>query len=521
MVVPTNKKDARTDRNDRIYRTEKAKQKAIVEKIKEARATQQPILVGTISVEKNEELSRYLTEAGIDHEVLNAKNPEREGEIIAQAGRPGSVTLATNMAGRGVDIKLGGVPAEPGAGEAVVAAGGLFVLGTERHESRRIDNQLRGRAARQGDPGGTQFFVSTEDYLMRIFAGERLKSVMTRLNVPEDMPIEQGMITKMLEAAQKKVESHHFDIRKHLLEYDDVLNKHRQVIYERRKNILRLAEEAEETVAESKDEPAAGTLTDPLPQVEIDEETSPAVKEYRSYREMILDMIEAEVEIIVAAHATTEMHTDWNADEIATTVQALFSVTSAEKEEIIARTKRGQTKGDDVAAREELVQYIMELARHSYETVETQVAAAAPTPDEGKKAMQAIEKSVLLRAIDTLWVDHLVAIDHLRTGIGLRGYGQRDPLVEYKRETFHLFNQLQADIQKDVVHSFFKIHLGLQLAPSIMATDRLTLQGAKTGESPNAGGASAKAKADDGSKIGRNDPCYCGSGKKWKKCHGA
>src|SRR3989339_1708481 len=242
LVVPTNKPDARTDFPDRIYRTENGKNKAIVEKVKECQGKGQPVLIGTISVEKNEVLSQYLTINGISHEILNAKNHEREGEIIAQAGRPGAVTLATNMAGRGVDIKLGGVPAIPEDIEKVKQAGGLFVLGTERHEARRIDNQLRGRAARQGDPGETQFFVSTEDDLMRIFAGDRLKNVMTRFNVPEDMPIEQKFITKMLEGAQKKVESHHFDTRKHLLEYDDVLNKQRSVIYKKRRHVLNLSE---------------------------------------------------------------------------------------------------------------------------------------------------------------------------------------------------------------------------------------------------------------------------------------
>src|SRR3989338_8544756 len=248
ITIPTNKQDQRFDHSDRIYKTEEGKYKAIVEKVKECQTKQQPILIGTISVQKNEGLSLYLTEHGITHEVLNAKNHEREGEIIAQAGRPGAVTLATNMAGRGVDIKLGGVPATAEDRDTVIKAGGLFVLGTERHESRRIDNQLRGRSARQGDPGETQFFVSTEDDLMRIFAGDRLKSVMSRLNVPDDMPIEQKMITKLLESAQRKVEGHNFDIRKHLLEYDDVLNKHRQIIYNRRREIL-AATESKETGA--------------------------------------------------------------------------------------------------------------------------------------------------------------------------------------------------------------------------------------------------------------------------------
>lgn len=508
VVIPTNKSDKRHDHPDRIYKTEEGKFAAVAERIQECREKQQPILVGTISVEKNEQLSAYLVAQGIQHEILNAKNHEREGEIIAQAGRPGAVTLATNMAGRGVDIKLGGVPVEPSAAEKVVQTGGLFVLGTERHESRRIDNQLRGRAARQGDPGETQFFVSTDDDLMRIFAGDRLKSVMTRLKVPDNMPIEQNMITKMLENAQKKVESHYFDTRKHLLEYDDVLNRHRSVIYTKRRQILELANQAT-TPEMKKDE-------------ENTEEGQVAEKTYASFREMILDMIEGEIELLVSVHTNGEGSGDWNTQEIWESVRTMFPITEAEKEELFRLGKRGDGKLEDVEARDALVKFLYGLAEKQYDALHEHVYAAAPNKDDGEKMMRTLEKGVLLRAIDTLWVEHLVNIDHLRTGIGLRGYGQRDPLIEYKKEAFGLFNELQINIQKEVVYSFFKLHIGVQLAPSIMATDKMTLQGATKELSEQGEKIEKKPRNEEtGAKIGRNDQCPCGSGKKFKKCHGA
>jgi len=501
VIIPTNKVDRRVDRPDRIYRNEKGKNKAIIEKIKECQTKKQPMLIGTISVEKNEELSAYLEINGIKHEVLNAKNHEREAEIIAQAGRPGAITLATNMAGRGVDIKLGGVPANSDGINTVVEAGGLFVLGTERHESRRIDNQLRGRSARQGDPGETQFFVSTDDDLMRIFAGDRLKSVMTRLNVPEDMPIEQGMITKMLETAQKKVEGHNFDIRKHLLEYDDVLNKHREVIYRKRRQILELAT----GVKLVKDEEL--------------ENTNDLNRKYASLKEMILDLIEQEIEFVVSFHTNTDDKSVWNTNEVYETMKTVFPISEEEKNEILHFAKNGQTKLDDVEVRDELVKFLLAKAGREYENIEKKILESQANPDDGKKLMQEVEKNILLRSIDTLWVDHLVAVDYLRTGIGLQGYGQRDPLVEYKKETYRMFNELLSGIQKEVVYSFFKVGLGLQLAPSVMANDKLVLQGAQKA-AVEAGVVSHKPHDAEGNKIGRNDPCYCGSGLKFKKCHG-
>ncbi len=480
LTIPTNKKDGRIDHPDRIYRTENGKFKAVVEKIKECQDKNQPMLIGTISVEKNEELSEYLNRNGIKHEVLNAKNHEREAEIIAQAGRPGVITLATNMAGRGVDIKLGGNPVNLEEAEIVKKAGGLFVLGTERHESRRIDNQLRGRSARQGDPGQTQFFVSTEDDLMRIFAGERMKAVMTTLKVPEDMPIEQRMITKMLESAQKKVEGFHFDTRKHLLEYDDVLNKHRDVIYKKRREVL----------------------------------------ESENLKKIILDLVEQEIELVVSFHTNFEDKREWNIQEIFETMQTIFPFSPEEREKLLHFNKNGNSKLDDVLVKEEMIKFLMEKAGLEYEKLSGQILAMSGNQEEGQKMMRSVEKSILLRAIDTLWVEHLVAIDYLRTGIGLRGYGQRDPLVEYKKETYRMFNELIAGIQKEVVYSFYKVGVGLQLAPSIMANDKLVMKGAQK-SAEDAGVVAHKPRNEEGDKVGRNDPCPCGSGKKYKKCCGA
>ncbi len=474
LVIPTNKSIQRIDKPDRIYKTEIGKIKAIGDRIEECRAKGQPILIGTISVEKNEALSSYLLSRGIKHEILNAKNHEREGEIIANAGRSGAVTLATNMAGRGVDIKLGGAMATPEEYKQVVSAGGLFVLGTERHESRRIDNQLRGRSGRQGDPGETQFFVSTEDDLMRIFAGDRMKAMMNTLKLPDDMPIEQNMVSRMLENAQKKVEAHHFDIRKHLLSYDDILNKQRQVIYKKRRAIL---------------EVHAG-------RVHASEEE---VESAKTLRQMIEGMIESEIELVVSYHTNPPEHIDesnqeqnkpvsgWDTNAIFDAVHAMFALAESDKQ-TLNQFQPAESKLDDVTAKENMVKFLLEKSKAEYEKLEAQVLSMpAPEGQDPKKLLQEIEKSVLLRAMDMLWVDHLVEMDYLRTGIGLRGYGQRDPLIEYKKESFALFNALQSNIQKEVVMAFFKVGFGLQLAPSIMNENELVLQGADTGESKPSG----------------------------------
>ncbi len=496
IVLPTNKPDVRKDLPDRIYKNNSGKYKAIAVKIHECREKGQPVLIGTASVDKNEELSLYLSSNGIEHEALNAKNHEREGEIVAQAGRPGSVTLATNMAGRGVDIKLGGNPVDKDEEKTVLDAGGLFVLGTERHESRRIDNQLRGRAARQGDPGETQFFVSTEDDLMRIFAGERMKNVMERLKVPEDMPIEQKMITKMLEGAQKKVEGHHFDTRKHVLQYDDVLNRHRDVIYTKRRRVLELSED---NVYSNKQISIDGEVESG----QKTEDASSEEKQFESLKAMIMDLIESEIEHVVSYHTNLEQdESQWNLDEIYETMKTIFPFSDQEKENMFNLGKgNGGGKLEDVELRGAIVEFLLEKARVTYTQLEKTVSdTSGGTEEDGIKVMQSMEKALLLRASDMLWVEHLESVKHLRQGIGLQGYGQRDPLVEYKKETFFLFNNLLANIQKEIVYSFFKVNIGLQLA-----------QGAHI---------EGKVRDDSGKKVGRNDLCPCGSGKKYKKCHG-
>jgi preprotein translocase subunit SecA len=498
-AIPTNRPNARIDHPDRIYRTELAKFKAIEKQILECRAKGQPILVGTISVEKNEQLSAYLSATGIEHEILNAKNHEREGEIIAQAGRLGAVTLATNMAGRGVDIKLGGTPVDRDEEAKVLSAGGLFVLGTERHESRRIDNQLRGRSARQGDAGETQFYVSTDDDLMRIFAGDRLKSVMTRLNVPDDMPIEQSMITKMLENAQKKVESHHFDSRKHLLQYDDVLNRQRNLIYGKRREVLDVAYQEERRIEQE----VTGV--------------GEVVSSTRSMRDIIVEMVNSELDVVVSFHTNSDDRSGWNIREIYETARTIFPLSKTDEETLREFAGMEDSKLGDATARDNIIKFLEKKAEDEMRLIEEKVI----TTNEGDRGrmLHYIEKGLVLRAMDTLWVEHLISVDYLRTGIGLRGYGQRDPLVEYKKETFRLFKNLESDIQKEIVYSFFKVGAGLQIAPTIMAGDKLTLKGAHKSED-NGVTIDKKTRDASGKKIGRNDPCTCGSGKKYKKCHG-
>jgi preprotein translocase subunit SecA len=502
LVIPTNVPIARVDHADRIYRSEQGKFAAVAEKILECRAKGQPILIGTISVEKNEQLSAYLTKRGIAHEALNAKNHEREGEIVAQAGRPGAVTLATNMAGRGVDIKLGGSPHNAVLEAEVIAAGGLFVLGTERHESRRIDNQLRGRSGRQGDPGETQFFVCADDDLMRIFGGDRLKNLMTTLKVPDDMPIEMKMVSRSLEKAQERVEGHHFDSRKHVLQYDDVLNRHRAVIYGRRRAVLQLYHDL---------------LKGNTPEVTVGDTT------YTSMKQMIVEMMLAEIEFVVSFHTNPDKQiesdsADWNVQEIIETMQTILPLTEDDIRKVRELADRSEsTKLDDVEARDAIITYLVQKVTDGYASLEEGIRAQAPEGVLPANMMPEIEKSLLIRAMDTLWVEHLVAIDYLRHSIGLRGYAQRDPLIEYKRETYHMFNELLANIQKEVVYTFFKVHIGVQMAPSIMATDKATLVGAKKSNEV----VDKKVVSTDGQKVGRNDACPCGSKKKYKKCHGS
>ena len=497
VVVPPNKISRRQDSPDRIYRTEEAKYKAIAQACRELQTKGQPVLIGTISVNKNEELSQFLEREGVKHEILNAKNHEREGEIIAQAGRAGAVTLATNMAGRGVDIILGGNPPDSASGDKVRANGGLFVIGTERHESRRIDNQLRGRAGRQGDPGASQFYLSTDDDLMRIFAGDRIKSVMKTLRVPDEMPIENKSISRIIESAQRKVEGFHFDTRKHLLEYDDVLNRHREVIYGKRNKILDQYELEKKKIVDNE-------------KIEYTEDT---------LRGQVLKYVEDEIEQIVSFHTNAENSGDWNMQEIAENMATIFPISEEIKKHLLQFGAHSGGKLGDVETRTKIIEYLTGLAKEKYQTLLTD---KVPQPE----LMVEIEKQVLLRSIDNLWVDHLVAVDYLRTGIGLRGYGQRDPLVEYKKETFRMFNELLNLIQKEVVYTIYKVSLGIEFAPSVMQNNRINYSGAVKTSDGEAVAPSNKVKDADGHKVGRNDPCPCGATKldgtpmKYKNCHG-
>ncbi len=358
VVIPSNKAKVRIDHPDRLYRTEDAKFRAIAKRVKELQDQGQPVLIGTISVAKNEMLSVYLEQEGVEYQVLNAKNHEREGEIIAQAGRSKAVTLATNMAGRGVDIILGGNPPDPEQSTQARQNGGLFVIGTERHESRRIDNQLRGRAARQGDPGQSQFFLSTEDDLMRIFAGERLKRAMVALKVPDDMPIEQRAITRLIESAQRKVEGFHFDTRKHLLEYDDVLNRHREVIYGLRRKILQ-SYQAEKTASGGADAAAVDTM--------VASGSDTVVEKEPSLRERIFAMIEIEIEQLVSLHTNTEDEKEWNLSEIQQTAATIFPFSEEEKAKLLAFGNRGAAKIEAITERTHIIEYLMELAKQKYD----------------------------------------------------------------------------------------------------------------------------------------------------------
>lgn len=403
VAIPTNRPAIRKDHNDLIFQTEAGKFKAIARHIKEVSAKGQPALIGTVSIEKNELLSAYLRQEGVPHTVLNAKNHEKEGEIVAQAGRKGAVTIATNMAGRGVDIKLGGNPATAEEYEEVKALGGLFVLGTERHEARRIDNQLRGRSGRQGDPGETQFFVSLEDDLMRVFASDTIKRMMGRFGIPEDEPIENGLITRSLESAQTKIEGFHFDSRKHVLEFDDVLNHQRSAIYERRHRLL------------------TGSVE------EIAEEVT------------------------------------------------MLSAGDAEFEAAIEKRKE----------------------------------------EVGADAFYEGARRLLLQTIDMFWVDHLEQMEYLRDSVNLRAYGQRDPLVEYKKEGLRLFKALEASIDDEARKLLVHVTSGAFREAENTRLREVHEQARLIGE----GDGSAKiSHAPSGEKVGRNDLCPCGSGKKWKKC---
>ena len=465
VVIPTNKPIARQDNDDQIYKNEAGKLQAIVRDVKARQEKGQPVLIGTISIEKNEEVSKALTKAGIQHEALNAKNHEREGMIVADAGRKGAVTVATNMAGRGVDIKLGGATASDAEYHEILKLGGLYVIGTERHESRRIDNQLRGRSGRQGDVGETQFYVSTEDDLMRVFGSDRMKNMMERLGVPDDMPIENKIITRSLESAQKKVEGHNFDIRKRLLDYDNILNKQREAVYDMRREV-------------------------------VDMDLSENVE---AVKPLMLERVTQEIEHVIAFH--TVDGTDWNVKEVFETMKTLVDVPDELKERFMVYNGVGAPKASGAATvRTEMIEALEAQAEKAYEELEGLFA------DRGQLAL--IEKQMLLRSTDMLWVEHLTAMRKLRSSVGLSGYAQRDPLVEYKRESFSMFQNMMAEVQKQVVYSIFKVKDAMRLAKGPSLAERAKI-------------ADVTAKPAGENKIGRNDPCHCGSGKKFKKCHGA
>lgn len=503
IIVPTNKPAIRKDLVDQIYKTEAGKYRAIAKEIKARNKNGQPVLVGTVSIEKNEKLGNLLEREGVKHEILNAKNHAREAEIIAQAGKAGSVTIATNMAGRGVDIVLGGNPSDNVKANKIKEAGGLHVIGTERHESRRIDNQLRGRTGRQGDDGSTQFYLSLEDDLMRVFGSDRLKSVMNTLGLDDDQAIENKIVSKSIESAQRKVEGHNFDIRKHLVEYDDVLNKQRETIYGKRRKILQ---------------------HDPAVQA--------AQKSTIVLKEIILEMVENEIRSIVKFHTSHDENPDkWNLDEIYEVTDTIFPVS------IQVRIKLEDIKDKivdkdmpDKTARDWLTQYLIKLSKKAYQDLEEKV--------NDKSLMFRIEKEILLRSIDTLWMEHLTELDYSRRGIGLRGYGQKDPLVEYKKEGFLMFQRLQENIRKQVVYSIYKVGLAKDMASR--QNPDMIMSGPDKNASPsfanvNSTGSPIAREANfsralkqvnekirdaQGKKIGRNDNCPCGSGKKYKKCCG-
>lgn len=472
IIIPTNKKTIRVDLEDQVYKTADGKYRAVVKEIKNRHEKGQPVLVGTIAIEKSEVLSAMLKREGMPHEVLNAKNHEREALIITNAGQKGAITIATNMAGRGTDIKLG-----PGVAEL----GGLHIIGTERHEARRIDDQLRGRAGRQGDPGSSQFFVSLEDELMRILGSERIKSLMTTLGVEEDTPIENPIISRSIGMAQEKIEGHNFDLRKHILDYDDVMNKHREIIYNMRRKFL-------------------------------NDEDKNLIKEE------ILKILDSEIEKIIAFHANGSPSA-WNIEEIFEAINMIFPLGNEVKEKIGEITK---SYSDDEKMRKEIIDYFRDLARKYYGNREREA---------GPDIMRQIERMVSLRTIDIIWVDHLVLMEHLRDSVGLRGYGQKDPLVEYKKEGHLMFRKLLAAINSEIANTIFKVSIAPQ-APAPMPII-LGPQSSQPGPfvSPPSGIGKAAAKPIPKkviapANIGRNDACPCGATKpdgkpvKYKHCHG-
>lgn len=470
IVIPTHKPMIRIDYPDVVYRTEKAKYDAVVKEIEELYRVGRPVLVGTTSIEKSEMLSKMLKKKGIPHNVLNAKYHDKEAEIVAQAGRIGAVTIATNMAGRGTDILLGGNPeflARDMHGgkdydeeefrktlerakeickeehEKVVSLGGLHIIGTERHESRRIDNQLRGRAGRQGDPGSSRFYLSLEDELLRLFGGERLQNLMQFLKIDDDTPIENKMVTKAIENAQKRVEAHNFEIRKHLLKYDDVMNAQRKEIYSFRREVL----------------------------------------ESESLKEKVFELLETEIEELVEFYLSQQ---EDGIEKLKEQIKARFDI-------------EVQLDGK---SQDEIKEHLIQKLKEAYEAKEQKI---------GSELMREIEKFVFLSVIDSKWKDHLLQIDHIKEGIGLRGYAQRDPLVEYKREAFALFEEMSRSIVSEILTRLLRIQVREE--QPLRINQREPIRARRDGDSP-------QEPIRKPHKIGRNDPCPCGSGRKYKKCCG-
>jgi preprotein translocase subunit SecA len=492
VVVPTHRPMVRVDNPDSIYRTVAAKFIAAAKLAKEKHAAGQPVLIGTTSIEKSEAMSALLTEMGIQHSVLNAKQHEKEAEIVAMAGQKGAVMIATNMAGRGTDIKLG---------EGVAEIGGLCIIGTERHESRRIDNQLRGRSGRQGDNGESYFFVSMEDDLMRLFGGDRLKAMMERLQVPDDQPLQNGIVSRSIQSAQKRVEGHHFDIRKHVLQYDDVMNRHRDIIYKRRHALL------EKLAAQS-------------------EAATPAETDVKAgLRDDIVKALHKEAAAIVTLNAPTKDVDEWQVEQMADAFGALNPDLKKELTPEAIRAARDPDTLKDVAEAAIVKVYDAKCAAHPADVV-----ARA-------------ERVIVLRSIDTHWMDHIDAMAHLREQVAFSGYAQRDPLIEYQDRAFRMFQELLQTIDVTIVRTLMGIDFA-QFAPQrVIQQAEEELSGLQTNESQIEGeltqtGVKASLEGSavlqnaqkkhapaaqplNSDKVGRNDPCPCGSGKKYKKCHGA
>ena len=475
ITIPTQKPMVRIDHADQVYKTQRAKYAAIVRDIEENYKAGRPVLVGTTSIEKNEIISQFLTHKGIPHQVLNAKQHEREASIISGAGKKGSVTVATNMAGRGVDIILGGNTPKADDGrpkinspewkkwendhQEVVTLGGLHVIGTERHESRRIDNQLRGRSGRQGDPGSSRFFIALDDDIMRLFGGDQVSKLMTFFNIPEDQPLEHSMVSRAIEQAQSKVEQFNFDSRKHLLEYDDVMNKQREIIYEMRKKIL-----------------AGGDL-----------------------KTQILDKIDREINSLTILYTPVGQE---NYDKLIDEFSTIIPFDDSSKSELKSKLPTVD---------------LQKVAHDVYDQREKQI---------GSKVARFVEQQEMIRVIDGLWMEHLESIDDLREGIGLRGYGQRDPLVEYKTEAFDMFEKLIAAVDYEIVHRIFKIAVASPEQVENLVTNANQIENIETGVEQEAKELNAPPPIKhntnpiiQSAKPGRNDPCWCGSGKKYKRCH--